>query len=553
MEDLNSMTHRNIPDNPEDVITTPPAVPPDPMADIARATGLHIPPEEIASRLQSDGEEAPVDPVADVVPVSTPGGSGVDMLAEAAGEPPVGEALDPMTMGIKQEQARYAQMQQDKRNGMEHMFQELEQQEKERLDRMEKKTEEIRASAQIKELSTTDRAKQSRDSGNPDIDDIDLTPGYTEEDMSEVKADEITEQSDVKATDDPPNPEDKEYGEYIRNLPIGPLTDIDGDDSPKTIIRVPQKPTIITKKSDKTQTLGDQAFMNAINRFKRDSFGKSVAPLVNSGFCADVVGTGVVDMQNLYMNVRSNTTMYDYQLEQMRVVIKNVVGTSHPIPPASLAQMIHYADFEILSYAHVCATLETVESVTNCKDCGLAFRIETDPVQLIMNADEIDERRIRIMGAKRIEDNSLMTSVKELTATNGIKVVLGHPSYSEYIRNLRGFQAAAAEMTEEQARRFETMLNTLHFIRHIELPTGTRTNNIRQVYIAIGMLSDVDFDAVSREITDMRKSILIPQYGIRETRCPHCGSINKNIPFNGLLDLLFLHTTLSSFLNNPES
>ena len=83
--------------------------------------------------------------------------------------------------------------------------------------------------------------------------------------------------------------------------------------------------------------------------------------------------------------------------------------------------------------------------------------------------------------------------------------------------------------------------------------TSTRTNNIRQVYIAIGMLSDVDFDAVSREITDMRKSILIPQYGIRETRCPHCGSINKNIPFNGLLDLLFLHTTLSSFLNNPES
>ena len=61
-------------------------------------------------------------------------------------------------------------MQQDKRNGMEQMFQELEQQEKERLDRMEKKTEEIRASAQVKELSTTDRAKQSRDSGNPDID-----------------------------------------------------------------------------------------------------------------------------------------------------------------------------------------------------------------------------------------------------------------------------------------------------------------------------------------------------------------------------------------------
>lgn len=553
MEDLNAMTHKNIPADPESEITTPPPVPPDPMADIARATGLHISPEEINARLQSGGEEQPSSGVSDVTPVSVPGGAGVDLLAEAAGAPPQGEALDPMTMGIQQEQARYANMQKEKRDGMEQMFQELEQQEKERLERMEQKTEEIRASALVKELTTTDRAKQSRDSGNPDIDDIDLTPGYTEEDMSEIKKDEITEQSDIKATDDPPNPEDKEYGDYIRNLQIGPLTDIGKEDSPKTIVRIPQKPVMVVKKSDKTQTLGDQAFMNAINRFKRDSFGKSTAPLVNSGFCVDVVGTGVVDMQNLYMNVRSNTTMYDYQLEQMRVVIKNVIGTSHPIPPASLAQMIHYADFEILSYAHVCATLETVESVTNCKDCGMAFRIETDPVELIMNAAEIDERRHRIMGAQRIEDNSLMTTVKELTATNGIKVVLGHPSYSDYIRNLRGFQAAAAEMTEEQARRFETMLDTLHFIRYIDLPTGTRTNNIRQVYIATGMLSDVDFDAVSREVTDMRKNILVPQYGIRETRCPHCGSINKNIPFNGLLDLLFLHTTLSSFLNNPES
>lgn len=554
MADLFDMTKKDIPSSEgEPAITVPPAAPPNPMAEIARATGLNL----AAGGVPADGDDIspvstpqlmagniPVPPIAVPPPAPAP----APMVEDASQLDQGAKALDPVEMGFAQEEAKFQKVQAEKQAGMEAMFADTLKQEEERLKRMEEKEEEIRV--ETVNVTHGDRTRAIRESNDPDIADVDLTPGYSEEDMKEAPEDGVTPQSDVKAEDAPPSPGDDQYGEYIRNLPTTTLDNVDPKKSPVMILRTPK---ITTAKKQNKQTLGDQAFMNAVTRFKKDNFGKADACLVNSGFFASVVGTGVVDMQNLYMNVSRDTSIYEYELEQMRAVIKNVVGTNPKINPNQLSQMIHYRDFEILSFSHVCATLEKVETVTNCKECGNAFRLESAPQELVLNEDEMHERKMRISGAANIEEVSLMTTVKKIETSVGIVVTLGHPSYAEYIRGVRGFQEKAAEMTPADARRFQSMLDMLHFVRSVELPSGVKTNSIYQSYIAMGLLADVDFDAVSREVDEMKKQIIVPQYGIRECRCPTCGAINKNIPYRSLLDLLFYHTTVSSFLNNPES
>ncbi|MCM1295173.1 MAG: hypothetical protein NC311_06500 [Muribaculaceae bacterium] len=568
MSDLSEMTGRNVEAPIEGQITTPPAAPPDPMAQLAQATGIHLTPEEIAKYNTGtpipDGDDP--EPVSTPTASTIPGVPPIDVPPAAPITSPVTtpaamdpsevhqptEALDPVAMGIAQEQQKYQNVQREKMSGMEQMFQDLEKEEAERLERMEEKAEEMGINVEPQVVTGAERAKAARESGNPDIDDIDLSPGYSEEDAEDEPGDGVTKNSDIKAEDTPPAPGDDEYGDYIRGLPTTTLSDVTAD---KVIPYISRAPKIITapRNNGKNQTLNDQAFLNAVNKFKKNTFGTVPVCLVNSGFSVNVVGTGVVDMQNLYMNVSRDTSMYEYELEQMRTVIKNVVGTTPKVQPTQLAQMIHFRDFESLSYAHVCATLESVETVSNCKDCGKAFRITDDPRHLLLNEDELSERAAKIAGAPTIEENSLMTVVKHLKCSNGIVVTIGHPSYAEYIRGIRGFQAKAQEMTPADARRFETMLDMMHFVRSVELPTGVKTTSMYQNYIAMGLLSAEDFDAVSREIENLRKDIITPRFGIRECQCPHCGAINKDIPYRNLLELLFLHTTVSSFLNNPES
>ena len=90
-------------------------------------------------------------------------------------------------------------------------------------------------------------------------------------------------------------------------------------------------------------------------------------------------------------------------------------------------------------------------------------------------------------------------------------------------------------------------------IRKIKLPDGTYANNIYQMYQALLIMSDVDLDVINKEATAMRDEIMVPKFGIKEARCPHCGKIIKDIPYESLLEMLFYHTTISSYLNNPES
>lgn len=393
-------------------------------------------------------------------------------------------------------------------------------------------------------VSYDERMKDSKASTNPEIDPYELLPSYTddEEPEEEIKDPEKTA----------PDPSDDEYGQYIRDLPAAEYVQFEKP-AVRTIREV-KVDIVPSGRTDKNHApLGDQAFLNAISKFKKDNFGKVTVVMPNSGFMCDIVGTGVVDLQNLYMNVNQDMSTYDYQLEQMRTIIRNVVGTAPKVSATNLQNMIHFQDFQMLAFGHICATLRTVETVTNCTECGKAFRLTTRPNDLLINMNEFIDRWAQIENAPNIESCSLMMRNRSVTTEMGIEVTLGHPSYADMIRCIRGFQEYSKSMTPTDVRRFESMLRLLYMIRRIKLPNGTYANNIFQMYQCLLLMSDVDLEMINKEATILRDEIMVPKFGIKEARCPHCGKVIRDIAYESLLELVFYHTTISSYLNNPES
>lgn len=570
MSELSSMTGKDLPEEQNVTAETPSpkvesAVPyAIPIDELAKATGHEIPHDETPREVQDTLQEKPpvadystLPPVDQIKPqikrVHTPGQpedtpSGAQSPQEVE---QYEQVLDATEMGFAQEQQKFQQRQADKKNQMNTMFEQLQKEEEERLARMRAIEEEDRAAGvNVTQVTPDARQREARQSDNPEVSPYELTPGYSDDDPDETKDDSVSDQNEGKLDKDtPPDPGSEEYREYVRNLPV---TDVEDDiESPLILIREPGVSVI--KKSGKNQVIGDQAFMNAITNFKKTTFGKMTVPMVNSGFRVDVVGTGVVDMQNLYMNISEGTSRYDYDIEKMKILIRNVVGTYPKIHSMDLGSMLHYRDYEMLSFAHVCATLKKVETLTNCTSCGQAFRMETDPTKLLLNRKEIYDQAMKIDNAPNIEACSLMTHYHEVDTAVGIRITLGHPSYAEYIRCITGFQSKLQELTPADQRRFSSMLPILIYVRKAELPIGTKSNNIYQHYLALGMLSSTDFDLVTAEVDKMNSEIIEPKYGIKEVRCPICGAVVKDIPYENLLDLLFIHTTVSGILSNPKT
>lgn len=467
-----------------------------------------------------------------------------------------GERVDVQAEQFREAQEKYAKVQADKAKEMQSIFEGVLGEEEARLQRLDntlKADPETRekllgetptASVSTGSITYEDREKADRLSGNPAVDPFDLMPSYDES--------EAEENNEPKAEEKAPDPGDEEYGKYIREMDVA---EVPHSDAPavRTIRESMVEVTDSGRNGKNSQPLGDQAFLNAITKFKKDKFGKVTVLLPNSGFFCDVVGTGVVDLTNLYMNVDQNMSTYDYQLEQMRVVIKNVVGTNPKINPANLQNMIHFQDFNMLAFGHICATMKSIETVTNCTECGKPFRITSRPNDLIINMADFSERWAQIENAPNVEAYSLMTRNRTVHTSINIDVILGHPSYAEIIRCIRGYQHYVQDMTAADAHRFESMLQLLYMIRRIKLPNGVSSNNIHQNYLALMLLSQEDLDLVNREATAMRNEIMVPKFGIKEVTCPHCHQTVRDIAFDGLLDLLFYHTTISSYLNNPES
>ena len=393
------------------------------------------------------------------------------------------------------------------------------------------------AAATKKTTTDEERKRTDRQSTNPGIDPYELMPSY-EEDKPETP----------EAEEEEPDPSTDEYAIFIKNLPT--VTDAEPTKGyAATQIREASVNVVKVNPNKTVNNLGNQAFQNAVTSFKRDNFSKVTVPMVNSGFMADMVGTGVVDLQNLYSAADESMSPYDYQLERMATVIRNVVGTSPKINPMQLANNIHYQDYDMLAFAHICATLKSVETVANCTECGKPFRITSKPINLLLNMDELYDRRVAIENAANIEENSLMTTSRVIETEAGIEVTLSHPSYAEIVRCIRGFQDFSGDMTAADRSRFQNLLDTLYMIRKIRLPNGIQSNNIFQNYQALMLLNQSDFSLVQREIADMRKEILAPRFGVREVTCPHCHRVIKDIAYNNLDELLFFHLSVEAFLN----
>ena len=304
---------------------------------------------------------------------------------------------------------------------------------------------------------------------------------------------------------------------------------------------------------NQNKTVDDSAFMSAINKFKRDNFRTVSVPLLNSGFSVDMVGTGAVDLNLLYSNTDDNTTRAEYEIEKMKVTIRNVVGTTPKIPKDDLRNMIHFADYNMMAYAHVAATLKNIEMIQTCTDCGEDFRIVCKSSDMIINMDKIKDRANAIRNATDPKQYSLMMMDQEFQADNGCTVILGHPSYAEYIQYSEEVRNMIDGFSSFEQTMFRRVATALPFIRSITLPNGIHTNTIRQKFMALGMLSDDDLTELMKRINEMSDKIITPEFGIKSVKCPRCGKVHNDIRYENLENMLFFHFTITRLMSSIEN
>lgn len=386
------------------------------------------------------------------------------------------------------------------------------------------------------------REPVATDAPDPD----DLVPAY---DFTEdTKTPEATEPTPEDTRPTEKNSE-KEYAEYIQKLTV---VDYDEDDSVVKIVKEKAVVDVVDSGRNRTKILGDQAFLNSITKFKKDNFRTVDVPLVNSGFMASMVGTGAVDLTLLYDQTNQSTTAVDYELEKMRIVIRNVVDTHPRIDRNDLRNMIHFGDYQIMAYAHVVATLAKVELVQTCTDCGKDFRITANSRDLLLNMNELRDKQNMITSSTSISQCSLMDRDRKMSDKDGFQIFLGHPSYVDYIQYLAELRQLTEQLNRGQATRIAQMADILPFVRKIGMPNGVYTNNLYQRFLAVTMLSDGTYNQMVDMVHSMAKEIITPKFGIRKVVCPHCGKVNTDITYDNLNDLLFFHIMVSRLLNATE-
>lgn len=349
------------------------------------------------------------------------------------------------------------------------------------------------------------------------------------------------------------NDSEEEYAEYIRNLET--IQYASAEDEPSVVATVKDRPNVTPVSSgrlNKTKNMQDSSFLSAVNKFKKDSFRTVSVPLVNSGFTVDIVGSGAVDLTLLYSVADSNISSADYELEKMKTVMRNVVGTHPKVGKDNLRNMIHYIDYQLMAYAHVAATLKDIETIQTCPECGNDYHIVCKSSDLILNMDELRERMNAIKNTDNINDYSLMMKDQEFTTTDGFMVQLGHPSYADYIQYLTELKSMNESMNQVELTMLSRVVESLPFIRSVTMPNGVHTSSLYQRFIALGLLTEKDLRDLQAEITKMSEAIIMPQFGIKRVTCPCCGKVNTNIAFNNLDDLLFFHIMVTRLLNQTD-
>lgn len=394
------------------------------------------------------------------------------------------------------------------------------------------------------------------DEAASEIDTDDLVPSYGAEEEPEESTDPAkandsgTDKKKSKEEDEAPDMEDEvAYAAYIQGLDVAVVPE--GNTVVRTVKN--RQLDVETKDNKSGKFIGDQSFLNSITRFKKDNFTVVSVPMVNSGFVLDVVGTGGVDLTQLYTRVNRETSQMDYEIEKMKAIMKNVVGTHPRIDPMQLKKYIHYRDYNMMAWGHICATLDNVEIVANCDDCGKPFRITSSPRALLMNMDEILKRQAEIEAADDINRYSLLTSNRQIITSNMFEITIGHPNYAEIINQMGQLRKYAQQLNQIEASHFIQKAQILYQIRQIKLPNGVITSNIYQTYLALTLLNDTDYQILVEEIDQMQKDIVEPKFGISSVKCPHCGYVLHDVPYENLDELVFFHTTVSRMLRIKQT
>lgn len=386
------------------------------------------------------------------------------------------------------------------------------------------------------------------------VDPDDLVPSYDyEEEEDEPSADGTESNEEERPTAEQ---SDSEYAKYIKNLEVSTVEETE-DPILVTVKKKAKVEPVSSGRMSKSKIVQDQAFLNAVNKFKRDNFRVVNVPLVNSGFSVDVVGTGPVDLTLLYRNIGQNTNDMEYELERMRTVLRNVVASHPQVDKNDLRNLIHFSDYNMLVYGHIAATLKDVEHIHTCVDCGKDFHIVANSADLILNRDKLQERIAQIRNCQNVNDiknNSLMITNQQVITSDGFIVNLGHPSYYEYIQYMTEMRDLANnnDMSDTQKRRLGTMAGVISYVRSVIMPNGIHTNSLFQRFIAMTMLDEDDFSTVLAEIKKLADQIVVPRFGIKSVKCPYCGKENTDITYDNLSDLLFFHTTVTRLMNETD-
>lgn len=505
-----------------------------------------------------------------------------DELAQLTNQPIVETPIDVAAEMEQKQNEKIRAFADEPRNNMEDLFAEAMRSEEERVARLdntledndarkelfkgteaEKKAKTVNYESSYDEtLETKDESANDKPAANTqvkreiprsaeEINFDDFTPSYDDEEEEESKEPEDKN----TAADNRPNINDseEEYAQYIRNLDT--VKYASPEDEPSVVETVKDRPnmTIISSgRLNKQKNMQDSSFLSAVNKFKKDSFRTVSVPLVNSGFTVDIVGSGAVDLTLLYSVADSNISSADYELEKMKTVMRNVVGTHPKIGKDNLRNMIHYIDYQLMAYAHVSATLKDIETIQTCPECGNDYHIVCKSSDLILNMDELRERMKAIKNSDNVNDYSLMMKDQEFTTTDGFIVQLGHPSYADYIQYLTELKSMNDSMNQVELTMLSRLVESLPFIRSVTMPNGVHTSSLYQRFIALGLLTEKDLRDLQDEITKMSEAIIMPQFGIKRVTCPCCGKVNTNIAFNNLDDLLFFHIMVTRLLNQTD-
>ena len=384
-----------------------------------------------------------------------------------------------------------------------------------------------------------------RSSGDPDytiVPDEDFVPDFGEDE------DEVKEINEKASTPDVDDDEDRSNADAVLNV-LGTAPTVEFSNGPKDLVSVVRdrhmKTEIISTGRFESKSLADQAFINSVNKFKAKNFRTVRVPLINSGFFVDMVGTGSNDLVMFYDSSDQNISAAEYAMNRMKTIMKACVGAEPKVNPNELKNLIHNADYRMMSYGYVCATLEEIVFPHTCEKCNHTFKVKTNPAEMLLNADKMEERSQRIRSAKNASDNSLMAKEVKLSFDSGFEVTVGHSSYYDEVVMLNALNHYIQTLKPIEAAPLARLSNNLLYIKKISLPNGLKAANVYQTFKALQLMNLDEYSQVMDAIKTLTDMIITPKIGVSDVECPHCKEVIKSIELDSVEELVFFHSMVT--------